>query len=456
MDDHTYIAIDLKSFYASVECVERGLDPLKTRLVVADLSRTEKTICLAVSPALKDYGIPGRPRLFEVEQKVRDIKKRTGENIDYIVAVPRMAKYIDISAKIYEVYLKYVSAEDIHVYSIDECFIDITQYLPLYHMTAHELAEKIIRDVLATTGITATAGIASNLYLCKIAMDIVAKHVKADADGVRIAELDEMSYRRLLWDHKPITDFWRVGPGIAKSLGQSGIYTMGELARTSVYNPELLYTLFGIDAEILIDHAWGYETCTIADIKAYQPRSNSLSSGQVLACPYDFEKARLVVQEMTDSLVLELVEKKLATDSLTLHVGYDRKIVDSGKYSGETKTDRYGRNVPKSAHGTVSLGTFSNSTKRIMDAVMQLYDDIVDKKMSVHRLNLCANNLSKEGYEQFDLFTDIKEAEKERRMQEAMLSIKKKFGKNAILKAADLQQGATVMERNNQIGGHKA
>lgn len=456
MNDHTYIAIDLKSFYASVECVERGLDPLTTRLVVADLSRTEKTICLAVSPALKEYGIPGRPRLFEVEQKVRDIKRRTGENIEYIVAAPRMAKYIDVSAKIYEVYLKYVSAEDIHVYSIDECFIDVTQYLPLYHMTAYELTEKIIRDVLAATGITATAGIASNLYLCKIAMDIVAKHVKADADGVRIAELDEMSYRRLLWDHKPLTDFWRVGPGIARNLGQSGIYTMGELARTSVYNPELLYTLFGIDAEILIDHAWGYETCTIADIKAYQPRSNSLSSGQVLACPYDFEKARLVVQEMTESLVLELVEKKLATDSLTLYVGYDRKNVDSGKYSGETKTDRYGRNVPKSAHGTANLGTFSNSTKKIMYAVMQLYDDIVDKKMSVHRLSLCANNLSKEGYEQFDLFTDIKETERERRMQEAMLSIKKKFGKNAILKAADLQQGATVMERNSQIGGHKA
>lgn len=456
MQEHSYIAIDLKSFYASVECIDKGLDPLSTRLVVADPSRTEKTICLAVTPALKAYGISGRARLFEVQQKLREVKQRTGKEVEYIIAPPRMARYIEVSADIYAIYLKYISPEDIHVYSIDECFMDVTNYLKLYQMTAKELAVKIILDVLHNTGITATAGIGSNLYLSKIAMDIVAKHVDADENGVRIAELDELTYRSLLWDHKPLTDFWRIGGGIAKRLENNGMYTMGDVAAISLYNEDLLYKLFGIDAELLIDHAWGYEPCQMADIKNYKPGSSSISSGQVLPHPYDYNKARLVVQEMTELMVLDLVDKGLVTDSLTLNLGYDRANVDDGTYKGEIIYDRYDRALPKSAHGTANIGAASNSTKKIMAAVMGLYDRIADKNLLVRRVTLAANNLLEERYEQYDLFTDPAEQEKERRMQEAMLSIKKKFGKNAILKGMNLEDGATTMERNNQIGGHKA
>lgn len=454
--EHVYIAIDLKSFYASIECVARGLDPLTTNLVVADASRTEKTICLAVSPALKALGIPGRARLFEVEQVVKRIRQQTGREIEYLIAPPRMEKYISVSADIYEIYLRYISAEDIHVYSIDECLMDVSQYLALYHKTAYELARDMIYDVLGQTGITATAGIGSNLYLCKIAMDIWAKHVPADDAGVRIAQLNEQDYRRLLWDHQPITDFWRVGRGIARQLAGIGIRTMGELARMSVQDEEVLYRMFGIDAELLIDHAWGYEPCTMQDIKTYEPRTNSFSSGQVLKCPYDKQKARIVVQEMVDLMVLDMVDKRVATDSLTLTVGYDRCNVDEGNYQGEIKEDRYGRTVPKSAHGTANLGAPSNSTKKIMEAVLELYDRIVSKDLFVRRITLNANRLVEEGYVQLDLFTDPEEMAKERKLQEAMLQIKKKYGKNAILKGVDLEEGATMRERNSQIGGHKA
>ncbi len=454
--EHIYIAIDLKSFYASVECIERGLNPLTTNLVVADPTRTEKTICLAVSPSLKAYGIPGRARLFEVQQKLKEVKQRTGKEVEYIIAPPQMARYIEVSADIYATYLKYISPEDIHVYSIDECFMDVTNYLSLYQMSAKELAVKMIHDVLKKTGITAAAGIGTNLYLSKIAMDIVAKHVEADARGVRIAELDEFTYRRLLWDHKPLTDFWRIGGGIAKRLESNGLNTMGDIARNSLYNEDLLYRLFGIDAELLIDHAWGYEPCGMEEIKSYKPSTNSISSGQVLQHPYDYIKARIIVQEMTDLLVLELVEKGLVTDSLTLTIGYDRSSVDGGDYHGEITNDRYGRSVPKSAHGTANLGTTSSSTKKILTAVMELYDRIVSKELLVRRVTISANNLLEESYEQYDLFTDPLEQAKERKMQEAMLSIKKKFGKNAILKGISLEEGATTMERNNQIGGHRA
>lgn len=454
--DRVYIAIDLKSFYASVECVERGLNPLTTNLVVADSSRTEKTICLAVSPSLKAYGIPGRARLFEVQQKLREVKQRTGKEVEYIIATPQMARYIEVSADIYGIYLKYISPEDIHVYSIDECFMDVTNYLKLYQMSAKELAVKMIHDVLGYTGITATAGIGTNLYLSKIAMDIVAKHVEADASGVRIAELDEQTYRRLLWDHRPITDFWRIGRGIAKRLESSGLYTMGDIARTSLHHEDLLYGMLGIDAELLIDHAWGYEPCGMEEIKNYQPSTNSISSGQVLPYPYDFHKARIIVQEMTELLVLDLVDKGMVTDSLTLTIDYDRSNVDEGIYRGEVINDRYGRTIPKSAHGTANLGTTSGSTKKIITAVMELYDRIVSKELMVRRVTIGANNLVEERYEQLDLFTDPAELAKERKMQQAMLSIKKKFGKNAILKGTDLEEGATTRERNNQIGGHKA
>lgn len=456
IQEHIYIAIDLKSFYASVECIERGLNPLITNLVVADPTRTEKTICLAVSPSLKTYGIPGRARLFEVQQKLKEYKQRTGNEVEYIIAPPQMSRYIEVSADIYATYLKYISPEDIHVYSIDECFMDVTNYLNLYQMSAKELAMKMIHDVLEKTGITATAGIGTNLYLCKIAMDIVAKHVDADASGVRIAELDELTYRRLLWDHKPLTDFWRVGGGIAKRLENSDLNTMGDIARTSLHHEDLLYRMLGIDAELLIDHAWGYEPCSMEEIKSYKPSTNSISSGQVLQYPYDFNKARIIVQEMTDLLVLDLVDKGLVTDSLTLTIGYDRCSVDEGKYKGVVTYDRYGRAVPKSAHGTANLGTTSCSTKKIIAAIVELYDRIVAKDLMVRRVTVCANNLVEEKYEQFDLFTDPVEQEKERKLQEAMLNIKKKFGKNAILKGINLEEGATTKERNNQIGGHKA
>lgn len=454
--ENVYIAIDLKSFYASMECVSRGLDPLTTNLVVADASRTDKTICLAVSPSLKAWGVPGRPRLFEVDQILDRIRQQTGKQIEYLIAPPRMETYMDVSADIYAIYLKYVSAEDIHVYSIDECFIDVSRYLGLYGKTAYELARDMIYDVLGQTGITATAGIGSNLYLCKIAMDIWAKHVPADEAGVRIAQLTEKDYRRLLWDHQPITDFWRVGSGIARQLAGIGIQTMGDLARMSAQDEDVLYRMFGIDAELLIDHAWGYEPCTMHDIKTYQPKTNSFSSGQVLQCPYEKQKARIVVQEMVEMMVLEMVDERVATDSLTLTVGYDRCNVDQGKYQGEVKIDRYGRTVPKSAHGTAALDSPSNSTRKITHAVLELYDRIVSSELFVRRITLSANRLVEEGYVQLDLFTDPEEMKKERKLQEAMLHIKKKYGKNSIIKASDLQEGATLQERNRQVGGHKA
>ena len=506
-ENHIYIAIDLKSFYASVECVERGLDPLTTNLVVADPSRTEKTICLAVSPSLKSIGISGRSRLFEVVQKVKEenamrrskaprhsltgssyndteLKESPELSLDYIIAPPRMAEYIEYSTRIYNIYLKYVAPEDIHVYSIDEVFMDVTHYLQTAKLSARELAMKMIQEVLQTIGITATAGIGTNLYLCKIAMDIVAKHLPADKDGVRIAELDEMTYRRILWAHKPLTDFWRVGRGYAKKLEENGIFTMGDVARCSVgkkkeyYNEDLLYKLFGINAELLIDHAWGWEPCTIADVKAYKPTANSLGSGQVLQCPYNYEKARLIVREMADLLVLDLVDKSLVTDQMVLTVGYDIENLSiseiKNKYHGPVTTDHYGRQVPKHAHGTINLSQQTSSTMLIIDAVMDLYTRIVDENLLVRRINITANHVVGENtvekvksYEQLDLFTDYEAKQKEteeetaallreKRIQLAMLDIKKKYGKNAILKGTNLEEGAMTKERNKQIGGHKA
>ena len=566
-EEHIYVAIDLKSFYASVECRERGKDALTTNLVVADPTRTEKTICLAVSPALKAYGIPGRARLFEVVQRVKEVNKLRlsklmasghavgtversrqieGEQSDrkqsageqqkrlqtegnpderkkyvteidiaenditestmtgfdyasynanlldthpeyeltYIVAPPRMALYMDYSTRIYNIYLKYIAPEDISVYSIDEVFMDVTHYLNTYHMTAKELASRMILDVMQETGITATAGIGTNLYLCKVAMDIVAKHVAPDANGVRIAELDEMTYRKLLWSHRPLTDFWRVGHGYRKKLEEAGLYTMGDIARCSIgeewdyYNEELLYKMFGINAELLIDHAWGYEPVTIADIMGYKPETNSIGSGQVLHCPYDFEKTKLIVREMTDALVLDLVEKQLVTDQIVLDIGYDIENLTNPdirkKYHGEVKADRYGRFVPKHAHGTANLDTKTSSTAKIMDAVLDLYERIVDKNLLVRRVSVTANRVVDEHmvsneteFTQMDLFTDYQtlaekqkaeqaRMEKERRLQEVMLSVKKKYGKNAMLKGTNLQEGATMIDRNNQIGGHRA
>ncbi|WP_298771453.1 DNA methylase [uncultured Fibrobacter sp.] len=462
MPSRTYAAIDLKSFFASVECILRGLDPLKAKLVVADESRTEKTICLAVTPALKAYGIPGRARLFEVNQKVREVLRRTGEKIEFTIAKPQMAKYVEYSTKVYNVYLKYVSAEDIHAYSIDECFLDLTKYLKLYKKTARELVKTIIQDVFATTGITATGGIGTNLYLCKIAMDIMAKHVEADADGVRIAELDEMSYRRQLWSHRPLTSFWQVGRGIAERLENCGlnagrgIYTMGDIARVSVKNPEALYKLFGVNAEILIDHAWGYEPCTIADIKKSKPRNRSTGEGQVLQDPYPFDKARLVVREMVDTVSMTLIAHDLVTNAMVLTVGYDRENVDKGIYHGVTVTDFYGRTIPKPAHGTASIGYYTSSQSVMADAVMKLFDRIVDPKLTVRRLNLVAADIVDASHEQYDLFTDVQKQEKEKKRLKAELLIKKRFGKNAIVKGMDLQEGATTIERNGQIGGHRA
>lgn len=505
MQNRTYIAIDLKSFYASVECRERNLDPLTTNLVVADSERTEKTICLAVSPSLKKYGIPGRARLFEVVQKVREAnaerKSRTGKGgftgksyvseeldafpeleIDYIVAPPRMALYLEYSTRIYNVYLQYVAPEDIHVYSIDEVFLDVTQYLNTYGLTARELATKMIRHVLSETGITATAGIGTNLYLCKVAMDILAKKVTLDGDGVRIAELDEISYRKLLWNHRPLSSFWRVGKGYQRKLEEVGLYTMGDVARCSLgspedyYNEDLLYKLFGVNAELLIDHAWGYEPTTMELIKAYKPETNSVSSGQVLQEPYEFEKGKLIVREMTDLLVLDLVEKKLVTDQMVLTVGYDIENMTRPdiRYTGEVTVDGYGRRVPKHAHGTVNLGQYTSSTKHIIGKVMQLYDEIVNPELLVRRITVVANHLLEEStvenqanFQQLTLFTDYEELgkqqaaekeerDKERKLQEAMLSVKKRFGKNAMIKGMNLQEGAMTVERNNQIGGHKA
>ena len=497
MEQRTYIAIDLKSFYASVECVERGLDPMNAHLVVADESRTEKTICLAVSPALKAQGIPGRPRLFEVIQRVRAInadrqKRASGrrfqgashfaselqENanlaLDYIVAPPRMAFYIEYSTRIYQIYLNYVDEKDIHVYSIDEVFIDATEYLKASGLTARDLAMEIILDVLRSTGITATAGIGPNLYLCKVAMDVWAKHIEPDENGVRIAELDEMSYRRQLWNHRPLTDFWRVGRGYARKLEEHGMFTMGDVARQSVRDEDVLYDLFGINAELLIDHAWGWESCTIADIKAYKSESSSIGSGQVLSCAYSFGKARLVVREMADALALELVDKRLTTDQLVLDVGYDNgNVADGGAYAGEVKADRYGRRTPKPAHGTQRLERRTSSARRIAEAALELYDRIVDPRLSVRRLNLAALNIADEREavqdvpEQLDMFTDYAALEqqraaeeaalaREKQGQQAILEIRRKFGKNAILKGTSLMEGATARDRNRQIGGHKA
>lgn len=505
--NRTYVAIDLKSFYASVECVERNLDSMTTNLVVADESRTQKTICLAVSPSLKAYGISGRARLFEVVQKVNEAnakrmlkapnRKFTGSSynaielkenpelaIDYVIAKPRMALYMEYSTRIYNIYLKYIAPEDIHVYSIDEVFIDVTSYLDTYQMTARELTMKMITDVRENTGITATAGIGTNLYLAKIAMDIMAKRIPEDDNGVRIAELDEISYRRKLWTHRPLTDFWRVGKGYAKKLEEHGLYTMGDIARCSIgkandyYNEDLLYKLFGVNAELLIDHAWGWEPCTIEHIKLYKPESNSISSGQVLHSPYEFDKAKLVVREMTDLLVLDLVDKGLVTDQMVLTIGYDVENLTNPEraklYKGEVTIDHYGRRVPKHAHGSVNLSRYTSSTRLITDAVMELYDRIVDKNLLVRRITIAANRVidekaieEKETFEQLDLFTDYsamqkqrqkeeEELAREKKMQKAILSIQKRYGKNAILKGMNLKEGATAKERNQQIGGHKA
>ena len=460
--DRTYAAIDLKSFYASVECVDRGLDPLTARLVVADVSRTEKTICLAVSPALKAYGIPGRARLFEVVSKVREInrnRKRGEPLLDYIAAAPRMRRYMEISKKIYGIYLKFVAPEDIHAYSVDEVFIDVTAYLKAYGCTARELTMRMIRSVLAETGITATAGIGPNLYLAKVAMDVEAKHCPADENGVRMAELDEMSYRRKYWTHRPLTDFWRIGHGLASKLEAHHMYTLGDVARCSLCSEELLFKLFGVNAELLIDHAWGWEPCTIAQIKAYRPSTNSLSSGQVLSEPYDFVKAKLVVKEMTDQLVLSLVSKRLVTDQMTLTVGYDTgNLSDTAAYNGPVVNDYYGRPVPKPAHGSINLGRHSSSTELITDAVMKLFDRIVDRKLLVRRMYVVAGNTvdeSKSDMGQGNLFEDISDRDRERRRQEAILAIKKKYGKNAILKGMNFDEGATARERNAQVGGHR-
>ena len=490
-----YVAIDLKSFYASVECKERGLDPITTNLVVADSSRTEKTICLAVSPALKSYGIPGRARLFEVVQKVKEVniyrkrkatnrtftgssysdielKKNKSLELSYIIAPPRMAYYMKYSSKIYNIYLKYFSSDDIYVYSIDEVFIDVTHYLKTYNMRAKELVTKVIQDVYQTTGITATAGIGTNLYLCKIAMDIVAKHVKPDENGVRIAGLDEMAYRKLLWGHRPLTDFWRVGKGYTKKLEEHGMYTMGDVARMSVKNEDLLYKLFGVNAELLIDHAWGWESVTIESIKAYRPATNSICSGQVLHCPYNYENTKIIVKEMTELLALDLVEKGLVTNQIVLEVGYDvdtlKNQAISSLYNGEITTDKYGRKVPKHAHGTINIDHQTASSKVLTGYIIKLYEQIVNKQLLVRRINITVNNVVNENmvktsdYEQINLFVDYaevnekrKKEEAEKEIQKAMIGIKSKYGKNAILKGMNLQKEGTTIERNRQIGGHK-
>ncbi len=506
MDERVYLSIDLKSFFASAECVARGLNPMQTNLVVADRSRTEKTICLAVTPSLKAYGIPGRARLFEVIQQVQKINSRrrqaapgrrlVGESCDavelaqnpamalnFIAAPPRMAYYMQLSNRIYNIYLQYIAPEDIHVYSVDEVFIDATDYLKTYGTTARRLCSHLIAEVFKQTGITATAGIGSNLYLAKVALDIEAKHIAPDENGVRIAELTEMEYRRRLWAHRPLTDFWRVGPGYADRLAEQGLYTMGDIALCSVggadsyYNEALLYRLFGKNAELLIDHAWGWEPCRIADIKAYKPKENSIGNGQVLKCPYNNRQARLIVREMTELLLLELVDKGYATDQMVLTVGYDvENLLDPNRkrlYHGAVTTDRYGRSVPKHAHGTANLGGYTASAKKAVRAVLQLYDDIVDKNLLVRRIYISANRIKPEAEalkqtepEQMRLFCDYDalqkqreqeqaELAKERRMQQAVLAIKKKFGKNAILKGSNFEEGSTAIERNGQIGGHK-
>ncbi len=493
--ERTYIAIDLKSFYASVECVERKLDPLDTNLVVADSSRTEKTICLAVSPGLKAYGIPGRCRLFEVVQSVREqnIKRKNSLSnrrlfgksyipselsndpsleIDYIVARPRMSLYMKYSTDIYRIYLKYISPDDIHVYSCDEVFMDVTEYLNIYGMSAHELAMTMIRDVLKNTGITATAGIGTNLFLCKVAMDIVAKHMKPDADGVRIAELDEMKFRKTLWNYTPITDFWRIGPGTAKKLYQNGLFTMGDVAAYSEDYEENLYKLFGVNAELIIDHAWGWEPCTIKDIKEYRPDNNSLSSGQVLSRPYSYKETKLILREMADGLSYDLLRKGLVTDQIVLNIGYEA-IKDFSAFEGEIGLDRYGRAVPKHAHGSCNLDEPTASSEVITDAVFKIYERVINPDLQSRRIVIAAGRVvgectvqREETYEQLSLFDDseeekIKKAKqlkmkKEKNLQLAALDIREKYGKNAILKGTSLFEGATAMDRNAQIGGHRA
>lgn len=496
MKDKVYICIDLKSFYASVECRERGLDPLKTNLVVADKSRTEKTICLAVSPSLKSYGIPGRARLFEVIQKVKQVnydRKRKAKNykfsgksyddtelknnpnleLDYIIAPPRMSYYMDYSTRIYNVYLKYIAPEDIYVYSIDEVFCDVTNYLSTYKITPKELVTKMIKDVYETTGITATAGIGTNLFLAKVAMDVVAKHKEPNEFGVRIAELDEMSYRKEMWEHRPITDVWRVGKGIAEKLEKYRIYTMGDIARCSLENENLLYTLFGVNAELLIDHAWGYEPCTIESIKAYKPTTNSLSSGQVLHCPYDYKKTKLIIKEMADLIALDLVDKGLMTNQITLTINYDIENLTNvnirDKYDGEITVDNYGREVPKHSHGTYNFEYYTSSSKKIIDGTISLFERIANPLLLVRKINISVNKLEsvdkvkdKPRFKQIDLFSNIQDVEddniekelSEIKIQKVVLDLKKKFGKNAILKGMNLEEGATTIDRNKQIGGH--
>ncbi len=498
-----YVAIDLKSFYASVECVERGLDPLHTNLVVADESRTAKTICLAVSPSLKSYGIPGRARLFEVISRVAEVnaaRRQASPNhqlegssvfdyelsadptlaLDYIVAPPQMAHYLQMSAHIYDIYLRFVSHEDMHTYSVDEIFADVTTYLKHSHMSAQELAVAMMQAVYEETGITATAGVGTNMYLAKIAMDIVAKHMEPDANGARLAVLDELGYRQLLWSHRPLTDFWRVGRGISRKLEANGLFTMGDVARCSLgsptdfYNEDLLYRLFGVNAELLIDHAWGYEPCTMAQVKAYRPTTNSLSSGQVLTQPYTSIQARTVVQEMIDSASLDLVEKGLVCDQIVLTVGYDiENLTDPVRraaYTGPITTDHYGRQVPKHAHGTTNLPQASASTMVMTDATLALYDSIVNPTLLVRRITIALNRvvpasqaLARQSFQQLDLFTDLtaiqsqqQELEREHRIQEAMIAIKHRYGKNALLKGTNFKDGATMRDRNGQIGGHKA
>ena len=495
-----YACIDLKSFYASVECRERGLDPLTTNLVVADESRTEKTVCLAITPSMKQYGLGGRARLYEVVQKVKEVnyqrkkanyykpftnksvndlelKKDKSLELDYIIASPRMAYYMDYSTKIYNVYLKYIAPEDIYVYSIDEVFCDITDYLNYNNMTPRELVTKMIHDVYETTGITATGGIGTNMYLAKVAMDIVAKHTEPDKFGVRMAELDELSYRKTLWNHKPLTSFWRVGNGYAKKLESNGLYTMGDIARCSVENEDLLYKLFGVNAELLIDHAWGWEPCTIKDIKSYKPERKSLGSGQVLHCPYNYKKTELIVKEMADLLSLDLVSKKLVTNQLVLTIGYDIDNLTnpsiSSKYKGEITTDHYGRKIPKHAHGTINIDHYTSSSKVIIDKMLELYKNIVNRDLLIRRVNIVANNVidekkanNKPNYQQFDLFTNFQELDEknkkqnqdekeENKLQNVLLSIKQRYGKNAILKGMNLEEGGTTIDRNGQIGGHK-
>ena len=489
---HVYVCIDLKSFYASVECVERGLDPITTNLVVADNSRTEKTICLAVTPSLKQYGLSGRSRLFEVVQKVKsvnrnrrnkikrnfigksyddeELKKYPSLELDYIVAMPRMKLYMKYSTDIYNIYLKYFSSDDIYVYSIDEVFIDITHYLDLYRLKPRSLVTKIIKDIYDTTGITATAGIGTNLYLAKVGMDIVAKHVEPNEFGVRIAGLDEMYYRKKLWSHRPLTDFWRVGKGYAKKLEDNNMFTMGDIARCSIENENLLFQLFGVNAELLIDHAWGWEPCTLCDIKKYRPSVNSLSSGQVLHEPYDYKKTRLIVKEMIELLTLDMVEKNLVTNQVVVDIGYDIGNVD---YDGEMKTDYYGRSVPKPAHGTIRIDHYTSSTKVIHEKVLDLFDRIINRKLMSRRINITVCNLIREEdvkdevlYQQLDLFSnnrlrtnmkkkELRDEKSEKNVQKVIINIKRKYGKNAILKGMDLEEGATTIERNSQVGGHR-